>query len=78
MNPTVVSVKPEKDCILTLLFSNGEVRRFDVKPYMNKGIFRDLKDVSLFNTVQPDGLSIEWANEAALSPDTIYENSERV
>ena len=75
MNPRVVSVKPEPDYRLLLTFANGEVRNFDVKPYLNKGIFSELKDVSLFNTVHPDGLSVEWANEAAICPDTLYMDS---
>ncbi len=75
MTPTVVSVKPEQGYFLTIHFSNGEVGRFDVNPYLEKGIFRELRDVSKFNSVHPDGLSIEWDNEAALCPNTIYENS---
>ena len=72
MRPVVTSVKPEPDYFLTLLFSNGETRRFDVKPYLDKGIFQELKDISKFHSVHPDGLSVEWENEAALCPDTLY------
>jgi len=75
MNPSVVNVKPERDYMLRLYFANGEVRRFDVKPYLELGIFKDLKDVALFNSVHPDGLSVEWANEASICPDTLYMNS---
>jgi hypothetical protein len=75
MNPRVVAVKPEKDCMLCLWFTNGEVRRFDVKPYLEYEVFRPLKDEAMFNTVHPDGLSIEWANEASLCPDTLYQDS---
>ena len=72
MCPIVTSVKSEQDYFLTLLFSNGETRRFDVKPYLDKGIFQELKDVSKFHSVHIDGLSVEWENEAALCPDTLY------
>ena len=72
MYPIVTSVKSEQDYFLILLFSNGETRRFDVKPYLDKGIFQELKDVSKFNSVRTDGLSVEWENEAALCPDTLY------
>jgi hypothetical protein len=75
MNPRIISVKPEADYMLILSFSNGETRRFDVKPYLDKGIFQELKDLGKFNTVHPDGLSIEWENEAALCPDTVYTES---
>ena len=72
MCPIVTSVKSDQDYFLTLLFSNGETRRFDVKPYLNKGIFQELKDISKFNSVRADGLSVEWENEASLCPDTLY------
>jgi len=75
MNPRVVNVKPEKDYMLRIGFTNGEVRRFDVKPYLEYEIFRPLKDEAVFNSVRPDGLSVEWANEASICPDTIYMGS---
>jgi hypothetical protein len=75
MNPRIKEVKPEKNYMLRLYFTNGEVRRFDMKPYLNKGIFKELVDEALFNSVRPDGLSIEWANEASICPDTLYLNS---
>ncbi|MDR3296654.1 MAG: DUF2442 domain-containing protein [Prevotellaceae bacterium] len=75
MNPRVVGVTPENNYMLLLQFANGEVRHFDVKPYLDKGIFRDLKDPAMFNSARPDGLSVEWANEAAICPDTLYVES---
>jgi hypothetical protein len=78
MNPIVKSVKPEQDYFLTLWFSNGEMRRFDVKPYLEKGIFKELRDLSKFYTAHPDGLSVEWDNEAALCPDTLYMDSVKI
>ena len=71
MNPRVVNVKPEKDYMLCLWFANGEVRRFDVNPYLEYEVFRPLKNETMFNSVRPDGLSVEWANEASLCPDTL-------
>jgi hypothetical protein len=75
MNPRIINVKPEKDCFLRLWFDNGEVRRFDVKPYLDYEVFRPLKNEAVFNSVRPDGLSVEWVNEASLCPDTLYEDS---
>lgn len=40
MNPRVKSVKPENNYTLLLEFSNGEVKRFDVSPYIGKGVLR--------------------------------------
>ncbi|MBW8332287.1 MAG: DUF2442 domain-containing protein [Prolixibacteraceae bacterium] len=75
MNPRVIEVKPEKDFSLLLTFSNGEKKRFDVKPYLGIGIFKDLKDLSLFYSVKPFLGSIQWANGLDLCPDTLYTES---
>jgi hypothetical protein len=72
MNPRVIKVEPQSDYTLCLWFANGEKRHFDVKPYLEYEIFRPLKDISMFNSVRPDGLSVEWINEASLCPDTLY------
>lgn len=76
MNPRVVEVKPNPDYSLTLRFTNGEVRRFDVRPYLDKGVFQELKDVRLFNSVRACLGSIEWLNGQDLCPDTLYLDSQ--
>jgi len=75
MNPRVINVKPEKNFTLLITFNNGEVRNFDVKPYLEIGIFKDLRDLSLFNSVKPFLGSIQWANGVDLCPDTLYLDS---
>lgn len=72
MNPRVSEVRPNQDYTLTLIFTNGEKRVFDVKPYLDKGIFRELKDPGLFNTVRPFLGSIQWKNGQDFCPDTLY------
>jgi len=72
MNPRVRAVQPNPDYTLTLTFANGEVKVFDVKPYLDKGIFRELRDKSLFNSVRPCLGSICWQNGQDLCPDTLY------
>ena len=72
MNPRVVNVKPEQNFCLLITFSNGEVKIFDVKPYLGIGIFKELHDLSLFNSVKPFLGSIQWANGLDLCPDTLY------
>lgn len=78
MNPRVKTVKPNSDYILTLTFTNDEVRVFDVKPYMEKGIFKELKNLALFNSVKPFLGSIQWKNGQDLCPDTLYLDSKPI
>ena len=72
MNPRIVDVKPQKDYLLRLTFTTGEVRIFDVKPYLNTGLFSELKDHSVFNGVVPFLGSVQWQNGLDLCPDTLY------
>ncbi|MDR1557076.1 MAG: DUF2442 domain-containing protein [Tannerellaceae bacterium] len=78
MNPRVTNVTPEDNYTLRVWFTNGEMGVFDMKPYLDKGIFRELKDLAIFNSVHPDGLSIEWINSASLCPDTVYLDSVKI
>jgi hypothetical protein len=73
---SIKEVKPAKDYLLHLTFENGENRLFDMKPYLNIGIFTELKDISMFNTVHISFDSVEWNNEADLDPDLLYKESQ--
>ena len=75
MNPRVVAVQPYADYTLVLTFANGEVKIFDVKPYLNIGIFRELRDQRYFNSVRPVLGSIQWQNGQDFCPDTLYLDS---
>lgn len=71
----VKNVKPLPNYKLLLTFENNETRLFDMNPYLDKGIFKELQDSTLFNTVKVNFDSIEWANEADLDPEFLYEES---
>jgi len=72
MNPRVTTVKPGHDYTLQITFNNGEEKSFDVKPYLEIGLFKELKDASMFNSVKLFLGSIQWANGLDVCPDTLY------
>jgi hypothetical protein len=72
MNPRVKNVKPVQDFTLLITFNNREEKFFDVKPYLEIGTFKELKDVSMFNSLKTFLGSIQWANGLDLCPDTLY------
>ncbi len=74
---SVKDVKPQENYLLLLTFENGEKRQFDMKPYLHLGIFQELKDLEMFKTVRTSFDSIEWANEADLDPELLYQESLR-
>ena len=72
MNPVVTSVRALDDHVLELSFANGEIRRFDIKPYLGRGIFVRLRDAALFQAAQVVAGSVEWPTGLDLSYDTLY------
>jgi len=73
--PAVTSVSALADYRLLLGFANGDQRVFDVRPYLENGVFAALKDVSLFRSVRVSFDTIEWANGADLCPEVLHELS---
>ena len=78
MNPKVIKVQTEKDYMLSIWFSNGERRLFDMKPYLDYEVFQALRDRTLFDTATMFLGSVTWANDADLSYDTLYMEGEPV
>ena len=78
MNPYVKSVKPQEDYSLLLTFENGEKRLFDLKPYFEKPVFAQLKNISIFRTARVVSGSVEWQGEVDLSFDTLYLESQPI
>jgi len=72
MSPKVIKVKPEPNYMLSLWFTNGEQRLFDMKPYLGFEVFQALKDRKLFYTATTFLGSVTWSNDADLSYDTLY------
>ena len=68
----VINVQPEKNYFLRIVFDNNVTKFFDVKPYLDIGIFKDLKDTSYFEKVSVKFDSVAWPNEQDFSPDTLY------
>ena len=72
MNPYVKQVYPLEDYQLELIFDNGESRIFDVKPYLQRGVFVHLQNRAAFRAARVVAGSVEWPGEVDLSYDTLY------
>ena len=77
LQPKLNSVEPIVNYRLRLTYETGEIKLFDVSPYINGTWYGELKDTSYFKTVQllPDGIGIEWANGQDIAPHELYELS---
>ena len=71
----VKDVRPLENYHLLLKFENDEEKIFDLKPYLEIGKFKELKDEKLFKSVRVSYDSIEWANQLDLDPEFLYEKS---
>jgi len=71
----IKNVKPLPEYKLLLIFDNDEQKVFDVAPYLDQGVFKALREVSLFNSVRVQFDSVEWPNGADLDPEEVYEKS---
>ena len=71
----VVAVVPLENYKLMVTLSNGRKGIFDVSPYLDHGIFRDLREPALFNSVRISFDTVEWANGADLCPEVVYKES---
>lgn len=78
MYPAIKQVIPQKNYTLLLTYENGEKKKFDMKPYLETGIFRELKDLKIFYSVKPCFDSVEWINEADIDPEILYQESVKI
>ena len=68
----IKTVEPQNNYTLFLTFTDGKAGVFDAKPYLDKGVFKELLNPSLFKSVKIEHGTIEWANGADLCPDCVY------
>lgn len=68
---SVVSVEPLEDYKLRVALSDGRKGIFDVSPYLNKGVFRELKNPKYFRRVFLTYNTVAWTHEQDIAPETI-------
>ncbi len=78
MNPHAKSVSPLEGYQLEVSFVNGETRLFDVKPYLDRGVFTRLRDPALFRSARVVAGSVEWPGGLDLSYDTLFLEGQQV
>jgi hypothetical protein len=59
------------DYTLFVELTDGRSGIFDIKPYLDKGVFTQLQDLAYFKQVKPFFCGIVWPNEQDLSADTL-------
>ena len=72
MNPRVKKVFANDDFTLTLEFQNGEEKVFDMRPYLDFGVFKELKNPSYFKQAETFMGTVSWPHGQDVCPDTLY------
>lgn len=68
----VTEVRALDDFRLALQFQDGKQGVFDMKPYLGKGIFKDLENPGYFSLVGIDNGTASWPNGADMAPERLY------
>lgn len=71
----VTNVYPRDDFHLELIFDTGEARLFDMRPYLDKGVFQKLKDPALFRLAYIAFDTVCWPGNLDIAPATLYDRS---
>ena len=71
--PAVISVACEEDYTVSVAFENGEAGLLDMKPYLDFGVFKEIKDPEIFETVHVSFDTIAWESGADLDPEFVYD-----
>ena len=67
----VITVEARENHVLFVRMANGKSGEFDVSPYLNKGIFKELKNDGYFRQAKPAFGGIVWPHQQDFSADTI-------
>ena len=67
----VTTVKPLANYRIQVEIADGRRGIFDLKPYLNHGVFRELQDVNYFNQVGILFGAVTWPHEQDIAPETL-------
>ena len=67
----VITVKPLSDYRIHVELQDGRKGVFDLKPYLNHGIFSELKDIHYLNQVGIVYGAVTWPHGQDIAPETL-------
>lgn len=68
----VTEVRPLDDFHLRLRFQGGKQGTFDMRPYLGKGVFKELENPGYFSLVSVENGTASWPNGADMAPERLY------
>ena len=77
LQPRIIDIEAMDAYKLKIKYETGEVKLFDVTPYITGDWFGMLSDKNYFRSVRiiADGCGIEWLEGQDIAPHELYEES---
>jgi hypothetical protein len=75
MYASIVKVTPAECFSLVVVFDDGQTRVLDMRPFLDFGIFRQIKKPENFNRVRVAFDTIEWDCGVDLDPEFVMKKS---
>ena len=70
----IIKIHAIKDFHLELEFENGEIRLFDMKPFLNKKPFQKLQNKNLFECASVKHGTVVWPGNIDIAPERFMIN----
>ena len=71
MDWDVQTVKPLPEHRIAVELKDGRRGMFDLKPYLDHGVFRELKDLAYFQQVGIQLGAVTWPHGQDIAPETL-------
>jgi hypothetical protein len=75
MYASIVKVTPVEGFSLVVIFDNGQTRILDMRPFLDFGVFRQIKKTEEFNRVHVAFDTVEWDCGVDLDPEFVMTKS---
>ena len=74
----VTSVKANPDYTLDITFADGTRKKYDTYPLLQKTIYADLKNLSLFLSAKAERGTVAWNDDIDIAPENLYEKGKPI
>lgn len=71
----VKKVIPQKDFTLLITFADNSMRLFDMKPLLDKPVFKPLNNIGFFMLAKVQYGTVVWNDDIDIAPEHLYECS---
>ena len=74
ISPKITSLSFNDDHTVLINYEK-ESRLFDFKPYLDFGIYKELREIKKFKNGRISFNTIQWSNEVDIDPEFLYSKS---